>query len=60
MEPDRAAQPGSAPATEEVEISPEMIEAGAAELLEYDGLGAERIVERVFRAMLARAVSLKQ
>ncbi len=37
MEPDRAAPAGNAPATGEIEITPEMIEAGAEVIFECFG-----------------------
>lgn len=45
---------GSAPATDEIEITPEMIEAGAAEVACYspEETTAAEVAAEVFRAML--------
>ena len=56
--PDRAAPP-EAPATEEIEITPEMIEAGVSVYLERD-LRFEsegNVVANIYLAMCAKAAS---
>lgn len=53
MLPDRAAQPGSAPATEEIEVTPEMIEAGLQVYFRRDTRyeSEEDIVAEIYSAM---------
>ena len=56
--PDRAAQPDQAPASTELEITPEMIDAGVKELwdsgwFEIASLSDRILVARVFSAMVS-------
>jgi hypothetical protein len=57
--PDRAAPAGKAPATEKIEITPEMIEAGASVLCRFETFtaGESYWAEEVYKAMASRRPS---